>query len=118
MLDTPLTNQLTRYMDLTARRESLIAGNIANIDTPGYKSKDVDFSKELQRIMTGAAGDTSKAAAINTPGLLERPDGNNVSMEREGMLLGQTQLEFQSAAQLLKSQFHLLQSAIKEGSAQ
>jgi flagellar basal-body rod protein FlgB len=48
-------------------------------------------------------------------GLPERPDGNNVNIDRESMLLGQTQLQYQLGVELIKSQFHDLLSAIKEG---
>jgi len=48
--------------------------------------------------------------------LLERPDGNNVSVERESLLLAQNQLRFQVAVQFLKAEFHRLSSAINGGS--
>jgi flagellar basal-body rod protein FlgB len=45
----------------------------------------------------------------------ERPDGNNVNIDREGLLLSQTQLQFQLGIQLVKGQFSHLLTAIKEG---
>jgi flagellar basal-body rod protein FlgB len=54
-------------------------------------------------------------AAVEVEGLPERPDGNNVNIDRESMLLGQTQLQYQLGVELIKSQFHDLLSAIKEG---
>jgi flagellar basal-body rod protein FlgB len=50
------------------------------------------------------------------PGLIERPDGNNVSVERETVLLGQTQLQFRAGVQLLRMELGRLRTAIKEGS--
>ena len=49
-------------------------------------------------------------------GLLERPDGNNVSMDREGLLLAETQMQFGLGVQLLHHEFQNLLSAINEGS--
>ncbi len=49
------------------------------------------------------------------PGLVTRPDGNNVSIDRESLLLSEVQLQFGIAEQLLKSQFKNLQMAITEG---
>jgi flagellar basal-body rod protein FlgB len=50
-------------------------------------------------------------------GLIERPDGNNVSMERESLLLADTQMRFNAGVQLLRDKFKMLNSAIHEGSA-
>jgi len=46
---------------------------------------------------------------------MERPDGNNVSVERESLLLAQTQLQFRTGVELLRSEFRRLQMAINEG---
>ncbi len=116
MLDTPLINNLGRYLDVTARREAVIAGNISNIDTPGYQTRDINFQKELHRMMEDGPAQPETIAAQVVPGLIARPDGNNVSMEREGLLLGQTQLQFRAGVELLKAEFHKLQTAISEGS--
>jgi flagellar basal-body rod protein FlgB len=48
-------------------------------------------------------------------GLIERPDGNNVSADREGLLLAQTQLQFRTGVQLLRSQMQRISIAINEG---
>jgi flagellar basal-body rod protein FlgB len=45
----------------------------------------------------------------------ERPDGNNVNLDRESLMLAQTQLQFQLGVQLVKRQFTQLETAIKEG---
>ena len=46
---------------------------------------------------------------------MERPDGNNVSLDREGLLLAQTQLQFHMGISLIKEEFHRIQMAIEEG---
>ena len=49
------------------------------------------------------------------PGLVTRPDGNNVSVDRESLLLSEVQLQFSIAEQLIKSDFKTLSLAINEG---
>jgi flagellar basal-body rod protein FlgB len=106
---------LTRYLDLTATRQSLVTGNIANVDTPGYRTRDIDFHGELQRALQGDGSETTEPVAREVQGLIARPDGNNVSIDRESMLLSEVQLEFSSAELLLKSEFKTLNLAINEG---
>jgi flagellar basal-body rod protein FlgB len=48
-------------------------------------------------------------------GLMERPDGNNVNLEREGLLMAQTQLQYQLGVQLVERHFHRTLSAINGG---
>jgi flagellar basal-body rod protein FlgB len=52
MLD-PTTANLGRYMDLLSARQKLVASNIANADTPGYKTQDIDFQFEFMSLAKG-----------------------------------------------------------------
>jgi flagellar basal-body rod protein FlgB len=113
--DSQQTNLLARYMDLTATRQTLITSNIANVDTPGYRTRDIDFSGELQRAMQDDNSGTTEPAVREVQGLIARPDGNNVSIDRESLLLSEVQMQFSAAEQLLKSQFKMLNLAINEG---
>ena len=116
-VSTPMMNLLEKVLDVTSQRHKLVVANMANIDTPGYRTKDMDFRSELRRAV--AAGTTDEPdflpVARSVPGLLERPDGNNVSMDREGLLLAETQMQFGLGIQLLQHEFHNLMSAINEG---
>ena len=94
-------------------RQTAVAKNIANLDTPGYRTKDIDFLAEVNQVLQG--NEFQSPAEINVQGLLERPDGNNVNADREGMLLAQTQLQFRTGVQLLRSQMQRLSIAINEG---
>ncbi len=124
MIDTPITEALSRFLDVNVARHKLIASNLANIDTPGYRTRDLDFRAELARASLGnelgseGAGLTYAAyAPVSRPvrGLLERPDGNNVSVERESLLLAETQMKFSLGVQLLKDEFHTISQAINSG---
>lgn len=109
MLD-PTTLNLTRYMDLLSARQKLVASNVANADTPGYKTQDIDFQSEFMSLVQGQSPQT-----IQPEGLLEKPDGNNVSMDREARLLAENAIRFNLASTLVRGQFKTIREAIDEG---
>ena len=125
MIDTPLMRGLERVLDLSAFRHQVIATNLANVDTPGYRTRDLrPFAGEIEQAMAGEetsstgplfATQSFTPVAHEIRGLLERPDGNNVSVERESLLLAQNQLRFTVAVAFLKEQFHTMASAINGG---
>jgi flagellar basal-body rod protein FlgB len=109
MLD-PLTNGLGRYMDLLSARQKLVASNIANADTPGYKTQDIDFQFEFMSLVKGQT-----PQAIHPDGMIEKPDGNDVSMDREARLLAENAIRFNLASTLIRGQFKSIRDAIEEG---
>ncbi len=115
LMETDRIRLLAHYLDLTVARQSLVAGNLANADTPGYRALDIDFRSELQRALMQGGPQDSVPQVRQVPGLIERPDGNNVSIDRESLLLGQLQLQFRLGVQLLRGEFQRLRSAINEG---
>jgi flagellar basal-body rod protein FlgB len=123
MIDTATTEALGRFLDVDVARYQMIATNLANIDTPGYRTRDLDFRAELSRAAAQASGIENGGLTLasyhpvgrSVRGLMERPDGNNVSLEREGLLLAETQMKFSLGVQLLKDQFHTIALAINSG---
>jgi len=122
MIDSPEIRMLTPFLNVSMARAELISSNMANIDTPGYRTRDLNFAQEYEREIESSEfsrGDFSYAefspAVREVRGLAVRPDGNNVSLDREGLLLAQTQLRFQTAVQVLTAEFHRILSAIHEG---
>ncbi len=108
-----IADALGRYLDLTSQQMSLTASNMANVDTPGYKTQGLDFEEEMARQLNGSAeGEPRAAQAGQVDGLVERPDGNNVSMDREGLQLAKSQLQFRMGIELLKHEFASVMSAI------
>jgi flagellar basal-body rod protein FlgB len=108
MLDR-VAGQLERYMDLLSSRQKLVASNIANADTPGYHTEDIDFQAELQNAIAGPPH------AVEVDGLAMKNDGNNVSLDRESRLLSENALRFNVASNLLRTQIQSIRAAIKEG---
>jgi flagellar basal-body rod protein FlgB len=111
MLDA-VTSPLERYLDLLSTRQKLVAANIANADTPGYKAQDIDFQFEF---MTLAKGQQPQTVAAQ--GLKETPDGNNVDIDREARMLAENAMRFNVASTLLRGQLKTIQEAIQSGGA-
>jgi flagellar basal-body rod protein FlgB len=99
-----------RYMSLLSAREKVVASNIANADTPGYKTKDIDFRAELENQLGNF-----EPAAVEVPGLKTKNDGNNVDMDREARLLSENALRFSVAVNLAHSEIQTLKDAIQGG---
>jgi flagellar basal-body rod protein FlgB len=106
---------LERYLDVTTMRQTLVTTNLANIDTPGYHARDVDFRGELARAMNGEDTSLTSPFVLPVRGLIARPDGNNVSVDRESMLLAEVQLQFKAATAVIRSEFSQISTAIREG---
>jgi flagellar basal-body rod protein FlgB len=117
LIDSAMLRVLSGSLDVNAFRQTLLSSNIANVDTPGYRTRDIDFRRELVNAVAGAGGGEGPAVPVahQLQGLIERPDGNNVSADREGLLLATTQLRFTLSAQLIRDEFHKILTAIREG---
>ena len=114
-IESPTMQRLEHYLDLVTFRHELISSNLANVDTPGYHTQDVDFENEVRRADQRLEDDPVSPHVREVKGLIERPDGNNVSLERETMALSQVQLQYRAGVELLRNQIHMVQSAINEG---
>lgn len=115
MPNISLSSQLEQFLSIANKRETVISANMANIDTPGYHTQDIDFQQALTQAMTRPDAENTHVNVRKVHGLLERPDGNNVDIDRESLLLSETQLQYQLGTQLLKSKFHQLLAAINSG---
>jgi len=109
MLDR-LTHSLECYMDVLAARQKVVASNIANTDTPGYKTRDLNFQAEFQSALDGGV---PQAAEVS--GLPVKNDGNNVNLDREARLLAENAMRFNFASTLMRQQIRIVKEAIQEG---
>jgi flagellar basal-body rod protein FlgB len=114
-IETPTMQRVEHYLDLVAFRHGLISSNLANVDTPGYHTQDIDFEGEMRRAEQRLEGSPVSTRVQEVRGLIERPDGNNVSLERETLALARVQLQYRAGVELLRNEVHTLQSAINEG---
>jgi flagellar basal-body rod protein FlgB len=115
-ISTPTSDALERYLSLSTAQLRLTASNMANIDTPGYRTQGFDFQQEFARQMqdaeTLAGGLSTSPQSMFVDGLVARPDGNNVSMDREGLQLAKAQMQFKLGVLLIKGEFATVASAI------
>jgi flagellar basal-body rod protein FlgB len=107
----PVSQNLEQYMTLLSARQKVVASNIANADTPGYRTQDIDFQSALQSAASGMQPNSTEVA-----GLRVKNDGNNVSLDRESRLLAENAMRFSIASNLLKSQLKVVRLAIEGGS--
>src|SRR5258708_23294959 len=101
-----VASNIESYLSLLSARQKVVASNIANVDTPGYRTKDIDFQSEFQAMLEG-----QQPATIELPGLPVKPDGNNVSLDREDRLLAENALRFNIASNLARGNLHMVRSA-------
>lgn len=114
-------------MQLRARRAELLAGNLANADTPGFKARDFDFKKVLQQEMgqpvrmavTNERHVQMNSGQISPAELLYRVpsqpslDGNTVDSQKEYAAFATNSLEYQASLRFLTGKIKTLKSAIR-----
>jgi flagellar basal-body rod protein FlgB len=113
-VETRLSDQLARYLDLSTAQAKLTAANMANIDTPGYRAVGMDFEAEMRGAIDSVdhGGGPQKVRVKAVDGLISRPDGNDVSMDRESLNLAEAQLKFKTGVALLRLEYQRVLDAI------
>jgi flagellar basal-body rod protein FlgB len=130
ILQDATIDAMANYMTRLSKRQQVIASNIANIDTPGYKTKDISFHAAMEELMSGPAPGLKDSRPENfgtwsfappepvvfeVTGLPMRPDQNNVGLDQEMLKLGQTSFGYSTIALMLRLKFRTIASSINEG---
>ena len=97
-------------MNVVSLRQKLVASNIANADTPGYKTQDLDFQSSFQSALDGSSPHASELTSLPA-----KNDGNNVDLDREARLLAENAMRFSVASNLMRSQLNTIKEAIQGG---
>ena len=123
--DSSVIDNLRRQMAIAVAKQVASAGNLANVDTPGYKAKEVTFSDALRSKLAAPANSTFPASRNTGPavditvkdaeGLPARRDGNTVQLDRELLNMGRAAGDFSAAQTALAAKFRLVRYAINEG---
>lgn len=113
-------------MDAASTRNDIINHNIANVNTPNYKRKDIRFETELKHAFARASEDTVDARVKNldlealTPEIYTdyaelsfRYDGNNVDINNENAILAKNQIKYNGMMDLLNKNFSQLKSVMQ-----
>jgi flagellar basal-body rod protein FlgB len=115
-----MMNLIEKALNIRTSYHKVISGNIANVETPGYKAKDMDFKKEIGRaIYSGAnssiiGGDVEITENPDNDGL-SSIDGNTVSVENQIVKLTENQVMFHSLIQVAAKRFSMMKFLISEG---
>ncbi|MCA9033763.1 MAG: flagellar basal body rod protein FlgB [Planctomycetaceae bacterium] len=112
----PQFDLLGRLISASEMRHKVISHNIANVNTPDYQRLDVEFEQQLSQELARGQSDGHRSAApevIQTPGLINRADGNNVDIDREIGQLNKNALLQQVWLQLLTTEMNQMRTAIE-----
>jgi flagellar basal-body rod protein FlgB len=126
--DQSIMTALGRQLTVAVAKQSVAAGNLANVDTPGYRTREVSFDDVLESEVRG--GDelaTTHPGHLTAPtsteatrqshevdGLPTRRDGNTVELDRELLKMSRALGDFTAAQTALSAKFRLVRYAIQE----
>ncbi|TCT16416.1 flagellar basal-body rod protein FlgB [Natranaerovirga pectinivora] len=108
-------NVMNKSLDASWLRNQVISENIANVDTPGYKRKDVVFENKLREaLMSGRlnANELTPKVVQDKVNLQFRRDGNNVDIDVEMVELSKNQLRYNTLIEQVKHDFSRMKTAI------
>lgn len=123
MLDNlfgPHATHLAAAMTRTTQRHTLLSDNMSNVNTPGYKRRDVDFGIELDRAVSSEGArprrrfDSATFDEQRDMGEV-RVDGSSVDLEKEVVSLAETELRYQALTDMTSRYFSGLKNVIREG---
>ncbi|BAV64669.1 flagellar basal body rod protein FlgB [Sphingobium cloacae] len=105
-----------KALALRSQRLSLLASNIANASTPGYKARDIDFDAALKEA-TGAAGGSVSKAVDDAMGyrvpLQPSLDGNTVELSTEQTLFAENAVKYRTTLSFLEGRLNTITRALK-----
>ena len=108
MIEDRMFPALENLLTLTSRRQQVLAANVANLDTPGYRAKDITFASELD----GNLDLSARAVEVETK---QKPNGNNVDLDRELTEITKNGLQYITLIQFLNQRIKTLRAAIMDG---
>lgn len=114
-LDNQLFGIHGAALALRSQRLSLLASNIANASTPGYKAQDIDFDKALREATTqngSVAGALEDAMGYRVP-LQASADGNTVEMSTEQTLFAENAVKYRTTLSFLEGRINTITRALK-----
>ena len=130
LFESRTLNAMEGYMDRLSQRQKIVSSNLVNIDTPGYKTKEITFHAAIDELLTAEPSERLRRTrekhiegeALGPPnmvfeprGLIERADRNNVDIDREMMKISETSFGYSMMTQMLRGKYQKLSTSINEG---
>ena len=117
-------NVLKKASDASWKRNEVISNNIANVNTPGYKRKDVQFESYLMGALSGDGSLDKRVAKVrmdtlngqvytDQANLSYRMDGNNVDIDTESANLAENQIRYYSLMDSMTQEFNRLKMVLQ-----
>lgn len=113
-------DRMSAYLSYHVRRQKVIAGNLANIDTPGYRARELNFDERLeQRVHSEGSSTESLIRETQDVSDDEAPDqdGNTVSLETQLAKSASNTTHFEALSELLTRRVGLLRYAATDGNS-
>jgi flagellar basal-body rod protein FlgB len=105
---------LASALDGVSLRQRVIADNIANVDTPGFRASSVDFETQLKAAISDGSLESGVDSVAATTSPTDTPVGandNNVDLRKETMAAVQSQFQYQILTRAVNERFNLLKTA-------
>lgn len=129
ILNDSVLDKMQLFLDLSVKRQKVITSNLANVDTPGYQAKELDFQNVFRQELQGAGvlktedpRHISGSAGLARPVLVREPntgalgnDLNNVDLDKEMSSLAENMLKFSAVSQLVQMKLQILESSVRGG---
>jgi flagellar basal-body rod protein FlgB len=111
------TDLLLRLMRATTQRAKVIAGNVANQNTPGYVRQTLRFEDDLREALSTGRDAEKPVEPLVVEDVLTpaRPDGNNVTLEVELNAMRENRILYEAYSTILSGHFEMLRTSIKDG---
>lgn len=125
-----ITSTLFNNLNFRAERQKVISSNIANINTPNYKTKDLTFESELKNVQNApvlklsqtqgnhfsnvqSSNNISAPSLVQVQGLQEQNDGNNVNLDTQMSEMSKNKVLFDAVQAAIKKDSTLFRSVIE-----
>lgn len=101
-------------LELRSQRMGLLASNIANAATPGYKARDIDFAAALKARIAGASSESAvRSATLYRVPVMPSLDGNTVEMQTEQLAFAENAVGYAATLSFIRGRAETLTRALK-----
>jgi flagellar basal-body rod protein FlgB len=108
-----VVNLVEKALGVRSFYHKILSGNIANVETPNYKEKDIDFLSEIQRQMVNTSNIEVKEKTDSDD--KNSLDGNTVNIEKQMVKMTENSMLYNSLVQVITKKFSMMRYMINEG---